>query len=220
MPTILLQISLALVIGYVAWRHDRRDLPLALLRGYVALTGLGTAGLTHLWGLYADHSVLLRFGLAYPVDVLFVSWFAAHWVVAWRYHRGRWPRRPGFWCLVLAGGMLLVNGVHAIQRLCLGLGPWEVGARWVALNGSSLGCSVMAGYHLAQVLRRGEVTVAHLVLGLSTAISILQFLMALRPWAWSTELYSLALLVFLVVSLATYAVRLVWLSLSPRRTRR
>jgi len=213
-----LDVALLLVLAYPAWRHDRQDGPLALLRGYDLFVSLGIEGLRAIWFRYSRQDVLLRFGLGWPIDVLFVSFYAALWAVAFRYHHDRWPARMGSKAGVLALGLLAVLGVHVVQRLHFGLGPWDIGLRWVVLNLSCLISSVFAGWHLAQVFRLKQVYPAHLVLGFSIVISIIQFLMALRPGAWDMSLFRLANLVFLVVSLAAYGVRLTWFSFRPGRS--
>jgi len=211
----ILDVALLLVLAYTAWRHDRQDGPLALLRGYDLFVSLGIEGLRAIWFRYSRQDVLLRFGLGWPIDVLFVSFYAALWAVAFRYHHDRWPARMGSKAGVLALGLLAVLGVHVVQRLHFGLGPWDIGLRWVALNGVCLVSSVMAGWHLAQVLRQKEVAPAHLVLGFSIVISILQFLLALRPGAWDMSLFHLANLMFLTISLSAYGLRLARRALRP-----
>ena len=47
------------------------------------------------------------------------------------------------------------------------------------------------------------------MLGFCIVISIIQFLLALRPWAWDMSLYHLANLVFYALSLTAYGLRLV-----------
>jgi len=59
------------------------------------------------------------------------------------------------------------------------------------------------------VFRKKDVASAHLVLGFCIVISIIQFLLALRPWAWDMSLYHLANLVFYALSLTAYGLRLV-----------
>lgn len=211
----ILNVALLLVLAYSAWRLDPQDGPLALLTGYLLAVDLCIRGLKVAWYQVYQHSTILRFGLGWPVDVLFVSGFAAHWVVAFRYHRDRWPARLGSRACALAGVLLLVAGVHAVQRLHLGLGPWEVGVRWVALHGSCLASVVLAGWHLAQVLRKKEVAVAHLALGLFIVIAIVQFCLALRPWAWDMSLFHLANLTVQTVVLGVYGVRLARSALWP-----
>ena len=208
--------SLVLVTSYSALRHDQQDGPLALLCGYeLLIVDLGMKGFSAMWYSLHQQSVFLRFGLAWPIDVLFVSFFAALWAAAFRFHRDRWPARSGLWAMLLAGGLLMVAVIHAVQRLHFGLGVWDVGVRWVALNGACLGCSVMAGWHLAQVFRKRDVAPAHLVLGIYIIISIIQFLLALRPWAWDMNLFSLATLVLRSTALAIYGARLAWFAFSP-----
>ena len=212
---IILDVALLLVLAYLAWRHDRRDGPLALLRGYDLVVSLCIKGFNYLWFQLRHYHALLRFGLGWPTDVLFVSFYSALWVVAFRYHRDRWPARLGLKAGGLALGLLLVQFIHAIQRLYLGLGPWDIGVRWVVLNGACLVCSALADWHLAQVFRNKEVAPAHLVLGFSVVISMIQFLMALVPGAWDMSLFQLANLMFFALSLAAYGVRLARQALRP-----
>jgi len=209
----ILQVSLVLVVAYSAWRHDRQERPLALLCGYeLLIVDFGMMGLRALWFRLHQHSTLLRFGLGWPIDVLFVSFFGALWATAFRYHRDRWPARLWLRAAGLALGLLVVVCVHAVQRVYLRLGPWDIGVRWVALNLSCLVCSVLAGWHLAQVFRKKDVTPAHLVLGLFVIISIIQFLMALKPGDWDMSLFLLATLLLRSLSLAVYGVRLAGLA--------
>ena len=214
----ILEVALLLVLAYSTWRHDRQDGPLVLLLGYDLFVSLGIQGFTALWYRYNKQSVFLRFGLGWPTDVLFVSFYAALWAVAYRYHHDRWPARMGLKAGALALGLLAVLCVHAVQRLYFGLGPWDIGARWVVLNGACLVCSAMAGWHLAQVFRKKEVVLAHLVLGFSIVIALIQFLMALVPGAWNMSLFQLANLMFFTLSLSAYGVRLARFSFRPGRS--
>ena len=214
----ILEVALLLVLAYSTWRHDRRDGPLTLLWAYILTMDFCIRGFKEVWYQVYRRSLILRYGLGWAIDVFFVSGFAAHWVVAFRYRRDRWPARLALKACVLAGGLLLVTGIHAVQRLYLDLGPWDIGLRWVVLNLSCLASAVLAGWHLAQVFRLKEVAPAHLVLGVSVVIIIVQFLLALRPWAWDMSLYRLANLVADMVILLVYAVRLGRSSFRPGRS--
>lgn len=205
----ILEAVFLLVLAHSAWRRDRRDGPLAILIGYDLASSLGILGFTELWSHLQQRSLILRFGLGWPVDLLFVACYASVWAVAFRYHKDRWPARLGLHAASLAGALLLVTIIHAVQRLYFGLGSWDVGVRWVVLNGACLLYAVLAGWHLAQVFRTREVALAHLVSGCYVVISIIQFLLALRPWDWDISLFRLASLTFMMVSLVIYGVRLV-----------
>lgn len=208
----LIQPLLVLVIAVVAWRFDPRDRPLAWMRGYVLLTNWCVNGLIALWSALAPASTWLRLGPMWCIDVIFVSWFAAHLVTALRYYRGRWPARLGSWAALLAALLLVVDVVHQIQRAHYGLGPWEINQRWLVLHGSSLVLSLLAGAVLAQVLRTGlDVAPAHLMLAISTVVCVLQFLVALVPGKWSQTLYAGGVHASFGVMLVIYLVRLVLL---------
>ena len=205
---LVLEVALLLVLAYSAWRHDPQDRPLALLRGFVMTGDLGISGLTALWRAYRHLKKPFTSVVDWAINVLFVSAFVGLWVTASRYHHGRWPARLWAKAGALVAGFLLVSVGHYIQRTYMGLGPWDVGIKWVSINLSCLFSAVMAGWHLTQVLRKQEVALAHLVLGFSIVISLVQFILALRPWAWDMKLAHLASLVFVVVSLTAYGVRL------------
>ena len=205
----ILDVTLLLVLAYSAWRLDRRDLPLTLLRGYVLATDICIVGLETLRYRLALQNSVPGYGVGWSINVLFVSAFAGLWVTAFRYHRGRWPQRLGRKVAALAMGLLLVSCAHYVQRQHMGLGPLDVGVKWVALNLACLVSAVLAGWHLAQVLRKQEVALAHLVLGFFIVISLVQFMLALKPGAWDMSLHHLANLLFLMVSLAAYGLRLV-----------
>ncbi len=109
---------------------------------------------------------------------------------------------------LLAAGSLLVACIHYVQRVHLDLDRGEVGVRWVAINGACLVSCVLAGWNLVQVLMAQRVVLAHLMLTCYIAISLAQFFMAVEP-GWDMELFRLANLVFIVVSLLVYGARMV-----------
>lgn len=204
----ILEVTLILVLAYSAWRRDPLDRPLLTLRAFVLANDLGITGFRWLWFRFATLSIVIGYSLAWMIDVLFVAGYAGLWVTAHRYHRDRWPAHLGRNAVLLCLGFAMVECVHYVQRNHFGLGPWDVGVRWGTINLSCLTCAAMGGWHLTHVLRKKDVALAHLVLGFSIVVSLVQFLKALKPGAWNLDLYHLANLLFYVLSLSAYTVQL------------
>ena len=215
----ILDMVLIGVLAYSALRVDRMDGPLALCRSFVLFFDFCMLGLRELWFKFAASGrIYLKFGCTWIIDVLFLASFATMWCTSYRYYRGRWPARMHLWIAGLVVLILVVDLIHKVQRIYMGLGPWDAGVRWVVINGICLTSVVMAGWYLARVLRREAVYLAHLVHCFFIVISIVQFLMALKPGAWNMELSRLGNLLFSVVSLSAYGARLVYQAVRGRRS--
>lgn len=210
----ILNVAFILVLTYSAKRIDPEDKPLALSHGYILFMDLSIKGTTSLWRQFG-HDLLLRSGMAWIIDVMFVSTFASNWVIAHRYRSGQWPAHLVRYALILAIGLLAVMVIHVVQREYMGLGPWDVGVRWVALNGASTIFSIIAAWHMARVLCEERVLLAHLVLFIAIVIALVQLLMALQPGAWDMEKHRLANLVYMVASLVAYGARIIRHGLGP-----
>jgi len=198
----ILNVALLLVLAYSAKEHDRRDGPLAMLFGYVLAADLGMTGLKAVWyrvyqqshsGLARGRAVRLLLrgplggGLSLPPGPL----------AGPAGPQGYGPGRRA-----LAGGRRACSAAAASR-------PGPLGHRR-ALGDAQRGLPGLFGDGgLAQVFRKKDVASAHLVLGFCIVISIIQFLLALRPWAWDMSLYHLANLVFYALSLTAYGLRLV-----------
>ena len=204
---LLLYGAFAAVLGWVAWRRDPRERPLALLVAGIALGDLLLHGLREAREWCGAHDLpWLRQALLPIADGIYLSWFGGYAVVAFRYRRGRWPQR--IWRSVLLVWVLTACLLPLRVLVRDGLGWQGVDVRLIALHVAAFALVLVAAYHAVRMLQEEDIIPAHLVLVVALLLSLSQLGVIAIPARAHAIAYQGGLLAYLTVCLVAYQLRI------------